>query len=804
MRTRRPLLTLISVIALALGAVAQPLTVVGQADPVAAPQVAGCDVLPADDIWNTPVDTLPVDAASDAYIATIGADLGLHPDFGSGLYEGGPIGIPYAVVAADQAPVAVSFLYAEESDPGPYPIPADAPIEGGPDGQGDRHVLVVDAAACTLYELFNAQPQDDGSWQADAGAVYDLGSSALRPDGWTSADAAGLPILPGLVRYDEVATGEIRHALRFTAPDTRRDHVWPARHDASHEKGAAYPPLGQRFRLRADFDVSGYSPEVQVILRALQTYGMILADNGSPWYLSGAPDDGWDNDMLRELRKVVGSDLEAVDVSSLMADPDSGRALDVPAPVVSPVPSGSSAPTASSAPAASAGPTMSLPSASFTPVQADLFVDDSNDTGAEDGSKAAPYTTIAAALGAATDGSTIAVAAGDYPANLLVQGRTIHLFGGFSADFTVRDPATNVTTLQGDGTDSVVSLVDAGDSTIDGFRITGGTNSVLPEYGDLGGGVYVQGGAPTIANNVIEGNDARPATPGGSDPLGGGIFAGDSNISILDNVIRGNTAGRGGGVAITGGSPRVIGNTVQDNVGVADHGGGLYIAATDAQIEGNLIIGNEIGRALGYGWGGGIIVFGQGTSATLSFNEVTSNYAPSVGSGVFIDDGAVATLDHEFIHHNDCPDGGTTGGVGIYVDGYDTIGSTVTIDHTTVAGNDCETQGGNGLYVEGHSRVTVTNTIFWGNGGDDFAVDRTSRVRATYITSEEPIKGKGNLTTDPLFVDLAAGDVHLLPTSPAIDAGDPASPFDREPKPNGGRVDQGRYGDTAGATRSGQ
>ena len=262
----------------------------------------------------------------DAYIATIGADDGFHADFGSGEYEGGPIGIPYVVVAGDQAPVDVSFLYADESDQLPYPVPADAPIEGGPDGTGDRHVLVVDSDDCVLYELFNAFPQDDGSWQADSGAVFDLTSSALRPDTWTSADAAGLPILPGLVRYDEVAAGEIRHALRFTTSQTRQDYVWPARHYASDEQGADYPPMGQRFRLRADFDITSFSPDVQVILRALQTYGMILADNGSPWFLSGAPDDRWDNDILRELGQVVGADLEAVDVSSMMVDPDSGQA----------------------------------------------------------------------------------------------------------------------------------------------------------------------------------------------------------------------------------------------------------------------------------------------------------------------------------------------------------------------------------------------------------------------------------------------------------------------------------------------
>ncbi len=588
----QPLLSLTCLSAVVLGAGTMPSLVAAQTG-AAGPQVEGCPVLPADDIWNAPVDTLPLDPSSDAYVATIGADVGFHPDFGSGAYEGGPIGIPYVVVPGTQPAVAVRFLYADESDPGPYPIPADVPIEGGPDGDGDRHVLVVDRDACTLYELFNAFPQPDGSWAADSGAAFDLTSSALRPDGWTSADAAGLPILPGLIRYDEVASGEIRHALRFTTSDTRREYVWPARHFASDEEDAAYPPMGQRFRLRADFDRSDYSPDVQVILRALQTYGMILADNGSPWYLSGVPDDRWNNDDLHDLGQVLGSDLEAVDVSSLMVDPASGQAAGA----------GAAAP-------------------SVAPVTADLFVSNAQASEVEHGSKAKPFSTIGAALAAAADGDTIAVAVGDYPENVLVRDRAIHLYGGYSADFSVRDPATNVTTIQGDGTDSVVSLVESGDSTVDGFRITGGTRSVLPGYGDLGGGIYIQGGSPTIANDLIEGNDTRPPTPGGSDPLGGGIFADASNVSILDNVIRGNTSGRGGGVAITGGSPRVIGNIVQDNVGVADHGCGLYIAATDAEISGNRITGNEIGRALGYGWGGGV---GQGSSAQLSFDEVTGN-----------------------------------------------------------------------------------------------------------------------------------------------------------------------------------
>jgi PKD repeat protein len=293
------------------------------------PQVTGCDVFPADNIWNTPIDTLPVDVNSATYVATIGTSAPVHADFGSGEWppdSGSPIGIPYVDVPSTQPGVTVTFEYDDESDPGPYPIPSDAPIEGSPDSDGDRHVLVVDRDDCVLYELFYAWPQPDGSWTAGSGAVFDLDSHALRPDGWTSADAAGLPILPGLVRYEEVASGKIRHALRFTAPQTRRAYVWPARHYASSLTGTQYPPMGQRFRLRSNFDISGFSPEVQAILQALKTYGMMLADNGSAWYISGAPDERWDNDALHELHQVHGSDFEAVDVSSLMVDPNLGQA----------------------------------------------------------------------------------------------------------------------------------------------------------------------------------------------------------------------------------------------------------------------------------------------------------------------------------------------------------------------------------------------------------------------------------------------------------------------------------------------
>jgi hypothetical protein len=295
-------------------------------NPAAGPTIGGCPLFPADNVWNARVDTLPVDTNSAAYVASIGAATGLHPDFGSGTWDGGPIGIPFVIVPGGQPLVPISFDYDDESDPGPYPIPPGAPIEGGADSNGDRHVLVVDAGHCRLYEVYAAYPQPGGSWQAGSGAVWGLASNALRPAGWTSADAAGLPILPGLVRYDEVAAGAIRHALRFTVQHTRNQFIWPARHQASSSGNPSYPPMGQRFRLKASFDVTRFSRNVQVILVALKRYGMFVADNGSNWYVSGAPDERWDNDELHTLNQVHGSDFEAVDESSLMVSPNSGQA----------------------------------------------------------------------------------------------------------------------------------------------------------------------------------------------------------------------------------------------------------------------------------------------------------------------------------------------------------------------------------------------------------------------------------------------------------------------------------------------
>jgi hypothetical protein len=300
----------------------------------AGPTLGGCPVFPADNYWNTPVDGLPVHASSATWIATIGASTKLHPDWGNVLADN--YGIPFATVGAAQPAVPIVFPsegYGDESDPGPYPIPSDAPIEGGASGDGDRHVIVVDTGRCMLYELYYAFPLGGASgWSAYSAAKWDLRSNALRPDTWTSADAAGLPIFPGLVRWDEVQAGEIDHAIRFTASriwgsaNGRSYYLWPARHASGSSTDSTRPPMGARFRLKASFDISHFDARTQVILRAFKKYGLVLADGGSNWYFQGVSDTHWPDQVLDELKSIDGGNFEAVDTSSLEIDANSGAA----------------------------------------------------------------------------------------------------------------------------------------------------------------------------------------------------------------------------------------------------------------------------------------------------------------------------------------------------------------------------------------------------------------------------------------------------------------------------------------------
>jgi len=268
-------------------------------------------VFPPDNPWNTDISEYDVHPDSGKFIASIGENGSLHPDFGT-VWNGAPNGIPYIVVPGTTPRVNIRFTaYGEESDPGPYPVPDDAPVEGGEGSDGDRHVIVIDSDHRMLYELYRAFRVPEG-WEAESGAKWDLTSNKMRPKYWTSADAAGLPVFPGLVRYDEVEKGEISHALRFTVRRTQKGFVFPARHYASSSSDPDLPPMGLRFRLKQGFNISGFSPRIQVILKALKKYGMMVADNGGDWYLSGAPDDRWDDDELRQLRQVRGLDFEAV------------------------------------------------------------------------------------------------------------------------------------------------------------------------------------------------------------------------------------------------------------------------------------------------------------------------------------------------------------------------------------------------------------------------------------------------------------------------------------------------------------
>ncbi len=280
------------------------------------PGAPGCTVFPSTNVWNRRIDDRPVAVNSSTLLGYVGLDTGLHMDFGSP----SEYGIPYQIVTASTPRSTVTFQWPGESDQVGYPIPADPLIEGDQDpsaATGDRHILMVDKDACRLYELFAAR-RTNGQWTAGSGATWDLRSDALRPPGWTSADAAGLPILPGLVRYDEVAAGAIRHALRFTTVPTRRAYIYPARHQAGSTDSTSAPPMGLRVRLKASYDVTGLSAHARVIAVALKQYGMILADNGSDWYVSGMSDSRFDDDVLHELDEITGSDLEVVDTTGFV------------------------------------------------------------------------------------------------------------------------------------------------------------------------------------------------------------------------------------------------------------------------------------------------------------------------------------------------------------------------------------------------------------------------------------------------------------------------------------------------------
>jgi hypothetical protein len=283
------------------------------------PAIGNCPMFPSNNIWNARVDSLPLEPHSAAWINSIGRNEPFHMDFGSGTWDGGPIGIPYNVISGSTAnKYSPEFNYSDESDVEPYPIPQNPKIEWG----SDHHILLVDTDTCRLYEMYDAS-FNNNAWSGGSGAIWDLNSNGLRPADWTSADAAGLPILPGLIRYDEIVAGVINHALRFTAEDTA-GYIWPARHQTSDPQ-EGIPPMGAHFRLRASYGTSGFPPEIQVILQAMKTYGIILADNGANWYVSGAPDERWDNDMLHLLDILTGGDFEAVNTSVLMVEPNSGK-----------------------------------------------------------------------------------------------------------------------------------------------------------------------------------------------------------------------------------------------------------------------------------------------------------------------------------------------------------------------------------------------------------------------------------------------------------------------------------------------
>ncbi|MEZ4439746.1 MAG: right-handed parallel beta-helix repeat-containing protein [Polyangiaceae bacterium] len=414
-----------------------------------------------------------------------------------------------------------------------------------------------------------------------------------------------------------------------------------------------------------------------------------------------------------------------------------------------------------------------------------------------DGTATAPFASIGAAVAVANDGATVQVAAGTYGENVVVQGKVVLLRGGFDPTFTTRNSRTQATCIDGGGQDSVIALLEAGSSEVDGFQIRGGAGFSGDPFYEGGGGIYVDGGNPTLAHNVIENNSLSDA----AESTGGGIRVINGGATITRNHIRHNVAALGGGVAASEGTVVLDHNTVSDNDGLGDHGAGLYLAG-NVTVAGNLVSGNETGQVAGYGWGGGMVVFGEGTVAQISGNFFTGNRAPQLGGAIYIDDGAVATLTGDLVvgNHTD-GDGSRPCGAAIYVDGTaEGVGSTATFINATIADNDCDQPNeGSAIFVEAGSSLVLRNSILWGHANaDEIAVDGTSSMTASYCLGASLLSGTGNLSEDPLFV--GAGDYHLQATSPGVDAGDPSDAFDREPEPNGGRINLGAFGNTDQAT----
>lgn len=437
------------------------------------------------------------------------------------------------------------------------------------------------------------------------------------------------------------------------------------------------------------------------------------------------------------------------------------------------------------------------------PVQAaTLYVDDDATAGG-DGSRVRPFGELQDAIDAARGGDEILVAGGTY-APIVVNTKVLRLRGGYDADFAATS-ADTPSRIVGTASGPVVELYEVGDSVLDGFVIRGGQRGI-----SLDADYLSTTNRPEIRNNVIEEN-------GSAAMIGGGIFAIHCNASITGNTVRDNIGDRGAGIASACASIRIEGNVVEDNVAHGDHGGGIYLYGEMLEVRRNVIRNNEVGVIATYGWGAGLLIYGEGSVGVSEGNVFTENHAMSLGSGAFVDDGASVTFTNDLFHHNDC---GTGGGAGLYVDGYDTdVSSTARLVNVTIADHDCPETQGNAIAVEAQSRVEIVNGILWGNG-DDFGTDATSAIIATYTLSTESIDGAGNISGDPLFADPAAGDYHVRSTqgrfdpasglfamdgadSPTIDAGDPTSDYAREPGPNGLRVNLGHTGNTSEASMGG-